>query len=85
MQAQMHMGLGRACESGLGHWSQASHYGRWDTEAAAAGGPEAILTTWGDCRFIAITVRLILLSSLSMISCMCMAVGPWGDRQAHPF
>lgn len=34
------------------------------------------LTIWGDCRLIPITVRLILLSSLSMISCTCADVGP---------
>lgn len=34
------------------------------------------LTMWGDCRLIPITVRLILLSSLSMISCTCADVGP---------
>lgn len=40
--------------------------------------PAAILTMWGDSRLMLITVRLILLSSRSIICCTCSAVGPCG-------
>lgn len=68
-----------ACGNGLEDSQWSGQLGHREA-VVAAGSPDAILTMWGDCRLIPITVRLILLSSRSIISWMCIAVGPCGGN-----